>query len=173
MSRSGQSRAGRTVAPRPASDAGFSIVEVTVALALVAIGIFATVATLSRVDQTRAVSNRQVEAGDLARSELATMKATPYEQLGFVSGASGFQPSFEGRPTVVVASSPLRPSGPDVAGHDVTFSVVRNVTWEPVSTNNDPQGYKHLTVTVSWTDSLGTHTVRVDAARYTLQAGLA
>jgi hypothetical protein len=49
--------------------------------------------------------------------------------------------------------------------------VVRHVTWEPVVTNNDPQGFKHLAVEVAWTDTLGAHSVRVDGARYTLAPG--
>jgi prepilin-type N-terminal cleavage/methylation domain-containing protein len=164
---------GRSPRALPAvGDRGFSIVEVVVALALVSTGILATVSALSRVDQTRAVSSRQIEATDLAISQLATMKATPYDQLGFSSGSSGFQPSFEGRATVVVSGSSLQPAGPDVAGRDVTFTVVRQVTWEPLVTGNEPQGFKHLTVVIGWTDTLGPHSVRLDGARYTLAPGI-
>jgi prepilin-type N-terminal cleavage/methylation domain-containing protein len=164
---------GRSPRALPAvRDRGFSIVEVVVALALVSTGILATVSALSRVDQTRAVSSRQIEATDLAVSQLAAMKATPYDQLGFPSGSSGFQPTFEGRATVVVSGSTLQPAGPDVAGRDVTFTVVRHVTWEPVLTNNEPQGFKHLTVVIGWTDTLGAHSVRLDGARYTLAPGI-
>ncbi|MEO8697342.1 MAG: prepilin-type N-terminal cleavage/methylation domain-containing protein [Acidimicrobiales bacterium] len=150
---------------------GFGIVEVVVALALISVGMLATIEMLSRIGQTRSTSYRQLTATDLAVSELATMKAVPSEELGFLAGANGLKPVFEGRTTVMVTTSPLRPNGPDVPGRDVTFTVERNVTWEPMATPKEPQAFKHLTVEISWSDSLGPHRVRVDGARYTLLPG--
>ena len=78
---------------------------------------------------------------------------------------------FEGRTTVIVPDSPLRPTGPNVAGRDVTYTVERNITWEPIPTGNEPKGFVHLTVEIGWADSLGPHRVRLDGARYTLLPG--
>jgi prepilin-type N-terminal cleavage/methylation domain-containing protein len=166
------SRPGRPFRHHPSGrERGFSIVEVVVALLLISVGMFATIEMLSRIGQTRSTSYRQVAAIDLAVSELATMKAVPSDELGFMAGATGLQPVFEGRTTVMVATSPLRPTGPDVAGRDVLFKVERNITWEPIGTPSVPQGFKHLTIDIRWSDSLGPHRVRVDSARYTLTPG--
>lgn len=166
------SRPGRPYRHNPSGrERGFSIIEVVVALALISVGMLGTIEMLSRIGQTRSTSYRQIAATDLAVSELAAMKAVPSAELGFMAGATGLQPVFEGRTTVMVASSPLRPTGPDVAGRDVTFTVERNVTWEPIANPNVPQGFKHLTVEIRWADSLGPHRVRVDSARYTLTPG--
>jgi prepilin-type N-terminal cleavage/methylation domain-containing protein len=153
------------------SERGFSIIEVMVAMALISVGILGTVGVLSRVDQTRSTSYRQVAAVDLAASEMAAMKSVPYAQLGFATAVTGLQASFEARPTVMVSSSPLRPTGPDVPDRDVVFTVTRHVTWEPLATPRTPQGFKHLTVVIGWSDSLGPHTIRLDGARYTLAPG--
>jgi prepilin-type N-terminal cleavage/methylation domain-containing protein len=166
------SRPGRPFRRNPSGrERGFSIIEVIVALALISVGLLGTIEMLSRIGQTRSTSYRQVAATDLAVSELATMKAVPSDELGFMAGATGLKPVFEGRNTVMVSTSPLRPTGPDVAGRDATFTVERNVTWEPIASPAEPQGFKHLTVEIRWSDSLGPHRVRVDSARYTLQPG--
>ncbi|MEO8694262.1 MAG: prepilin-type N-terminal cleavage/methylation domain-containing protein [Acidimicrobiales bacterium] len=166
------SRPGRSYRHNPSErERGFSIIEVVVALALISVGLLGTIEMMSRIGQTRSTSYRQVAATDLAASELATMKAVPSDELGFMAGANGLKSVFEGRTTVMVVTSPLRPSGPDVAGRDVTFTVERSVTWEPIAAVNEPQGFKHLTVEIRWSDSLGPHHVRVDSARYALLPG--
>ena len=166
------SKPGRHFRHNPrVSQRGISMIEVVVSLALISVGLFGTIATLSRVGQTRSTSYRQIAATDLAVSELAAMKAVPSANLGFMSGATGLVSTFEGRTTVMVASSPLRPLGPDVAGRSVTYTVTRNITWVAIATPATPQGFKQLTVQIGWTDSLGLHGVRVDSARYTLLPG--
>ena len=88
-----------------------------------------------------------MSASTLAVSELEALRATPYADLGLSDSAPGFQSTYDGRPTVVVPTSTIRPVSTErVDGVDHT--VRRHVTWESVS--DGPRASRRATSGRPW-----------------------
>jgi prepilin-type N-terminal cleavage/methylation domain-containing protein len=149
-------------------DAGFTIIELVVALSVIAVGIFATMQVFLGSLATTAYSDSRTRATALAAREVEGMRAAPYAQVGVSTSAPGYVSSItEGGQTyqTVVVSSPLiTPQGtPEVVG-GVTYAIRRDAVWMPLGSATN--AFKRVIATVTWTDRAGTHSVRQDAGVY-------
>ncbi|MGE0877595.1 MAG: beta strand repeat-containing protein [Acidimicrobiia bacterium] len=146
---------------RVASTVGLSIVEVTVAAALLAGSMVVIVGAIDSSKNALTASKRRTDATLLASQEIETMRSIPYTQVAF----SVPQAQFEGRDVVVSGTGILAPSSTTTV-EGVDFTVDRYVTWRPVDVGGVTveTGYKQATVIVSWSDQYGTHSTRADSA---------
>ncbi|MDH4365864.1 MAG: hypothetical protein OEY70_17445 [Acidimicrobiia bacterium] len=158
------------VAPSQArldGEAGFSIVEAIVATMLLAVGVLAVVASMGAAARTEAAGGHRQEAARLASSELETIRAFPYAEVGIALTSRGYLPRFESRPTVTGAVNRVDATGTRTVG-GTTYAIGRHVTWAPIQVGavRNNQGYKWATVLVSWTDATGSHQIRQDTGLY-------
>ena len=148
---------------RRAGEHGMSLIEVVVALALLAAGVMATASAMD--GSTRAVESvdHRSRAVLLAQASIEQLRSIPYDELGLSASAVGFRPTFDGRDTVAVAAQQVSPSS-DEPGSGITYHVERNITWEDVLLTNGTSvtgAAKRLTVVVSWPG--GALPVRLDS----------
>ncbi|MEZ5411990.1 MAG: hypothetical protein R2761_28400 [Acidimicrobiales bacterium] len=158
------------VAPSQArldGEAGFSIVEAIVATMLLAVGVLAVVASIGAAARTEAAGGHRQEAARLASSELESIRAVPYTEVGVALTSLGYVPRFEGRPTVTAAVNRVDATGTQAIG-GTSYAIRRHITWVPVQVGavRNSQGYKWATVLVSWTDASGSHQIRQDTGLY-------
>ena len=149
-----------------------SLIEVVVALALMATGVMATISAMDGSTRAVAAVDHRSRAVLLAQAEVETLRSVPYEALGLSAAADGFQPTFEGRDTVTVAAQQVKPIS-DEAGTGVTYRVERDITWENVSLSDGTAvaaAAKRLTVQVSWPG--GGQAVRLDSAVSPVRKGV-
>ena len=139
------------------------MVEMMVALMVLTVGIFATAGAFMVSLKVQATSNGRARATHVATEELESMAAIPYGDLGFETGQTGYRATFEASDTVVVADPGTAPTGTTtVEGQD--YSVRRDITW--AASGSTTQAFKRLIVQISWTDQVGSHSVRADGAMY-------
>lgn len=139
------------------------MVEMMVALLVLTVGIFSTAGAFMVSLKVQATSNGRARGAHIASEELESMAAIPYAQLGFASSQTNYRATFEGSDTVVVASPGTAPTGTTTQSGQA-YSIRRDITWATVESNT--QAYKRLIVQVSWTDTVGSHNVRLDGAMY-------
>lgn len=153
----GNHRRGLTADPARADEAGFTIVETTVAMAIVFVVLTGTLVTFS-ASVTNLVTGRQrTGAVALARAVIEDARSSPYDQLGHdlagdVTLASdpkitGVPKQFEGEDLAGVPSPTFPAHTWAKTGDSGAFTVKAYVTWV------DPgpaEPYKRLTVVVSW-----------------------
>jgi hypothetical protein len=181
-------------APVRDGEAGFTIIELMVALGLLTIFIGGIAGVFMAGLRTAGTSNHRTDASSLATQAVEGMHAVPYANLGFYGDQTGYVATFDGHSTVSLgtttpAGSPsaTQPQTPDpsaaasfnpdpdptnanpVALAGIPFSIRRYVVWVDAK---GPSGatyasaYKRTTVIVSWTDQVGAHTVRQDSIVY-------
>ena len=146
-----------------AGERGFTMVEMMVALLVLTVGIFSTAGAFMVSLKVQATSNGRARGAHIASEELESMAAIPYAQLGFASSQTNYRATFDGSDTVVVASPGTTPTGTTTQSGQA-YSIRRDITWATVESNT--QAYKRLVVQVSWTDTVGSHNVRLDGAMY-------
>jgi general secretion pathway protein I len=95
-------RAPSTRAKRP----GFTLIEVLVAAAVLAIGISAGVRTLGALTRSTAAAEDRITAVRLATERLALLEADEQVAAGETSGAFASEPRFQWRQEVAAASEP-------------------------------------------------------------------
>jgi len=157
---------------RRADERGMSLIEVAVALALLATGVLATASAMDGSARAVSAVDHRSRAVLLARTTIEQLRAIPYDALGLSASADGFQPTFEGRDTVIVAADRVRP-GSEEPGTGIVYHVERDITWEDVTLSDAtpvPGAAKRLTVIVSWPD--GGSPVRLDSAVSPLRKGV-
>ena len=145
---------------------GFTMVELVVSVAILAVAGVITAGSMASSTRVKVAADNRTQAVALATREVEGLRALPWSQVGFLASASGFRGSFEGFTTVTVAGTAgSAPTGRDTEA-SATFSILRDVVWVPVTANGAvvDQGYKRMTVQVSWTDASRTHLVRLDTA---------
>jgi prepilin-type N-terminal cleavage/methylation domain-containing protein len=148
-------------------DNGFTLVELVVALTVLALGIGAVGNTFWTSFSIAGQGNNRSRAVALATREAEAMRSSPYDRLGFSAVQSGFESSFEGLTTVLVADPMVHPLGPDHVVGGMTFQFQRHVVWaDAASVPGYQQAYKRISVMVTWTDQGGAHQVRQDAFVY-------
>lgn len=153
--------------PRLDGEAGFTIVEAIVATMLLAVGVLTVVASLGAAARSEAAGDHRQEAARLASSELEAIRAVPYAEVGIALTSRGYVSRFEGRPTVTAPVNRVEATGTQTVGGP-TYTVRRHVTWAPIQVGavRNAQGYKWVTVLVSWVDATGSHQIRQDTGRY-------
>jgi len=184
--------AGRS---RASSEAGFTIVELVISMALLAIVAAPLAGVFWSAIRTASSAAHRTDGASISSREIEGMHAVPYAQVGFYADQTGFVSTFEGFTTVSLgATSPasgtlvpqMQPQTPDphaatgyapdpdptnaspIVQGGVRYTVARYVVWVSArdSTTTYNQAYKRLTVIVTWTDQAGAHTVRQDSLLY-------
>ena len=149
-------------------DAGFTLIELIVALSIIAVGVFGTMQVFLGSLNTTASSDARTRATAIATREVESMRSLPYASVGFASTAPGFVPAVteDGRsyPTVIVVEPIAQPDGADEVTRGVTYGIRRDIVWMPLGVVST--AFKRVIATVSWTDRAGRHEVRQDGGLY-------
>jgi len=185
----------RRVAHKDESEAGFTIVELVVALAILAMTMAPLCGVFWSAMRTAGVAAHRTDGASIASREIEAMRAIPYAQVGFYADQTGYAGTYEGHTTVSLGStSPssgaltpkIQPQQPDpnaAAGYapdpdpenasaivqgGISYSVARKIVWINAQDESSTytQAYKRLTVIVTWNDRAGSHNVRQDSILY-------
>ena len=177
------------------SEDGFTIIEMVVSLAILAVVMAPLAGVFWSAMRTAGTANHRTDGSSIASRELEGIRAVPYAQVGFYSDQTGYVSSFESRSTVLLGStSPssgtlipqIQPQTPDpnaastfapdpdpsnaspIVQGGVSYSVKRYIVWANAqdASTTYTQAYKRLTVIVTWSDQAGAHTVRQDSLLY-------
>ncbi len=174
-------------------ESGFTIIELSVALGLLAVVAASLAGVFWSAVRTASVANHRTQAAAIASREIEGMRAVPYASVGFYGDETGYASTFESYTTVTLAGSTpsgtvplIQPKTPDpsaaagfapdpnpananpIVQSGVKYSVRRYVVWadaKDVSTTYT-SAYKRLTVVASWSDAVGPHSVRQDSLLY-------
>lgn len=148
-------------------DRGTTVVEMIVASMLLGVGILAVLVSLNTATHTTATADHRNSAVGVATTEIETVRSWPYEAVGISPASRGFRPRFESRSTVTAGTVRVEALSDTTIG-GIDYSIRRDVTWESITVNaaRIDEGYKVVTVVVTWTDRVGTHTVRQDTGLY-------
>jgi prepilin-type N-terminal cleavage/methylation domain-containing protein len=161
---------------RAPAEAGFTLIELTVALTLIVIGVFSTAQVFMGNLRTANVAAHRTDAYTLAVRDIETMRAIPYAQLGFSASVAGYSSTFvDGSTTystVTVPYSQTEPLPDPVTFRGMNFQLRRNIYWVDRNMASGTS-YKKTTIFVDWTDQGGTHRVRQDAIIYPSGLGVA
>lgn len=163
-----------------AADDGLSLVEVLVAMTLLAVVLAASASTFISSFVAIGANENRTRATALANEELENLRALPWNQVGFYAGdpfPSGMATTY---PTVILGDGGARPAGTRapmptqvVTGRGPAFTVTRTIEWvdNEQTSSSDPaapsdQDYKRLAVNVAWTDASGqARTIDVESLR--------
>jgi prepilin-type N-terminal cleavage/methylation domain-containing protein len=153
---------GRARAAEAASR-GFTLIELMIALAIMAIVLGSLAPAFYGAMRASAVSDQHAIANGIAVAASEQLRSFPYWEVGYTSADYQSSPAGVGypcttasaNPVVTVTTSPLDIQTQSQAENGVTFSVQRCVYWVDSSidnqSNNYPLAYKQTVVTVSWT----------------------
>lgn len=177
------------------SEEGFTIIEMVVALAILAMVMAPLAGVFWSSMRTAGVASHRTDGSSIASREIEAMRAVPYAQVGFYADQPGYHSTFETFATVLLGStSPasgtlipqVQPRTPDssaasgfapdpnpanaspITQGGVNYSVTRDIVWvnaQDASTTYTT-AYKRLTVVVTWADQAGAHSVRQDSLLY-------
>ncbi len=116
--------------------------------------------------RTASASNHRTVGVAISIAAIETMRAVPYDQLGF-SDLQAPPATFEGFHTVSVTSPQVAPTSTE-AREGITYSSTRNIVWADAADagTTRSQAYKRVTAIVTWTDAAGSNTVRQDSIIY-------
>jgi type II secretory pathway pseudopilin PulG len=172
---------------------GFTIIDVTVALALLAIVASSLAGVFWTAIRTAGVADARTAGASLASREIESIRAVSYDTIGFYTDQTGYATTFEGFNTVTLGATtpvgspsltqPLTPDpnakasfNPDpdptnaqpIVIDNVSYSVKRYIVWTNAqdASTTYTEAYKRMTVIVSWTDRAGAHSVRQDSIVY-------
>jgi prepilin-type N-terminal cleavage/methylation domain-containing protein len=173
---------------RKGRDGGFTLIEMMLALSLIALIIVPLTSVFWSSLRTESVSGARGNASAIASREIEGIHAVTYASIGFYSDQSfpsawNTWVSSHSYTTVTLGScsttcssgsfTPLiQPTGTStVAG--ITYSISRYIYWQTATGVNNggtsttfSSAYKGVTVTVSWTDKAGTHIVQQNSIEY-------
>jgi prepilin-type N-terminal cleavage/methylation domain-containing protein len=175
-------------------ESGFTIVELVVAMAILALVMAPMARVFWSAMRTAGVASHRTDGSSIASREIEGMRAVPYAQVGFYDDQTGATSTFEGHTMVSLgATSPatgsipqIQPQTPDpnaassfapdpdpanatpIVQGNVSYAVQRYVVWVDArdASSTYTQAYKQLTVIVSWNDQSGAHHVRQDSLLY-------
>ena len=156
---------------RSTDESGFTLVELMTSMTVLAIGIVSTASVIMSALDVGSQGNTRARAVAVATREADSMRAVPYDRLGFASTQSGFVSLFEGGTTVQVTDPILEPVGPPAVSGGTSFGVRRHITWADANSATTTgltyaEAYKRIAVIVTWTDRSGGHEARQDAIVY-------
>lgn len=137
-------------------DRGLTVVEMLVATMIVAIGVVGASSVFVLSARSTAAAGTRSEAAAVLAADLESIRALPFDAVGIDPTSVGYVASVDGRPTVSGGADLVEPLEVVEVG-DQEFRVARAVTW--VTIGAEPEGYKLVRVTVSWTDSAGDHDI--------------
>jgi len=123
---------------------GFTLLELMIALFVLSVAVAGLVGVLDTAFGTTAVDVHRVDAAGLAGKQLASLRAEPYADV----------------------PAPYTPAAPATTTiNNQQFDTSYTTSWVS-SSGGDTAAYKELSVTVSWRDQAGAHSVEQDTALY-------
>jgi prepilin-type N-terminal cleavage/methylation domain-containing protein len=168
-------------------DRGFTLVELIMALSILAVGIFGVMPVFLAGLRTGAVSASRSRALALATRDIESFHSLPYCSVGFGPGQTGYtssptwnDPADHKNYTTVTIANPLvdekPPSGPSQTVGGQSYQFERHIVW---ATTKSPDGkttygsaspglgaYKRIVEIVTWSDQVGSHSARQDSDLY-------
>lgn len=165
-------------------DRGFTLLEMMIAVLIIAV-VFTPLASVFWSGlRTADASTHRTSGFSIASKEIEALHAVPYAQLGFYSDQTPAQ--WQYTTTVILGScsttctppfTPLVKPTATTVSEGLTYHIARYVYWDDAiaatppadstpSTTVDSQAYKGVTVVVSWTDQVGSHSVQQDSIIY-------
>lgn len=172
-----RARSAANETSRPAAgEAGFTIIELLVALTVLSIGIVGTASVFLSSLRVTAVAENRTRAVSIAGREVEGMRAADYADVGFSALATGFRagvteagtactpPAAGCFETVVTAAPTSTPLAPTETVENIDFAIRRDIVW--VSNAISSRAYKRLISRVTWTDGGGSHEIVHDAGFY-------
>ncbi len=138
-----------------------------VATMLLGVGVLAVFSSLGAAGKATSVADHRSTAVRVATSELEIIRSWPYDEVGISVTSLGYRARFEGRPTVSDTDMRVEAGG-ELTIDNTVYTITRNVTWESIRVGRSvtTQGYKLVTVVVSWDDGVGDRSVRQDTGLY-------
>jgi prepilin-type N-terminal cleavage/methylation domain-containing protein len=171
----GGPRPARTNAPAGAprrGEAGFTIIELVISMALLAIVIAPLAGVFYSAMRTAGVANHRTDGASVASREIEAMRAIPYAQVGFYNDETGYaSPSPDGFTTVSLGTtSPaiggLTPS-PQIQPQTPDPSASAGYAPDPYPANASPIIYGGIHYTVAryivWADAKDASTTYTQA----------
>ncbi len=152
---------------RTEHERGATIVEMIVATMILAVGVVAVAGSLNTASKADSVADHRTDAARLMTTEIETIRSRPYAEIGIAPSSRGYRRHFENRPTVTEAVNRVEASGSEEIG-SVSYEIDRDVTWSGISVGatSVPEGYKVISIRVTWSDAAGTHDLRQDTGLY-------
>lgn len=138
--------------------------ELLVASLILGLGVMAVSALFVASDRSGAAAQIQIDATDLASAEIEIIRSLPYDQVGIATGAPGYEPEVDGRPTVTEAGTNSVVGKEEVKRGDNVFVVQRSVTW--MKTEVSGSAYKLVVIRVWWETSSGSRNVELQTGVY-------
>ena len=134
---------------------------------LLGVGVLAVLSSLGAATTATSVADGRSTAVRLATTELETLRSWPYDDVGISTSSRGYRSRFEKRRTVSDGDSRVEAKD-EITVDNVVYEVRRHVTWASIKVGRSVtrQGYKVVTVIVSWEDRVGDHSVRQDTGLY-------
>ena len=155
------------------SDAGFTFVELVVALTILSVGIVGVIGVTNSSFKVASGASMRSKGVAVATREIEATRAIPYNEIGADRDGDG-QPDC-GTVTTTPSWSCYRPPTPTNYG-GTTFTVSRTIldTTDRNTADSSPADkHKEVIVAVSWTDASGTHEVHQTSFIYPGGIGLA
>jgi prepilin-type N-terminal cleavage/methylation domain-containing protein len=149
-------------------EAGFTLIELVVALAVLAVAVAATTSVFYAGFRTGKIDVDRVNAVALASRQSQLIRLVAYPQLGLPVGTTTTSdPACDSNPAIVTVSpATVVPVDPPATIAAVAYSVSRCVQWAADSKPFGAQSYKRTTIVVTWSDQGGSHAVRQDSIAY-------
>lgn len=156
---------------RRGDEGGFTLVELVVALTVMAVGIFGLMRVYGGTLGASSAADVRTSATAIATAELEALRSIPFDDLGFEATAPGYAATWNDggatfdTVTVAAGRAQTAPTGAGQVRKGETFDVVRRIVWL-ASSDGTARALKRVVVEVTWADRLGSHTVRQDSAVY-------
>jgi len=143
----------------PRNQEGFTLIELVVALTILAIAIFGISSVFYASIRTGDADVRRTAAVGLAGQAVGDLRGVSSVHRGLTPGDSS--PACSPGAPIVFAPAAAFPTHTSNLLGGMTYSIDRCVSLAPAS-NGDADAQVLLSALVSWTDQTGTHTVRQD-----------
>jgi prepilin-type N-terminal cleavage/methylation domain-containing protein len=167
----------RRVEGRPSAEDGFTIVEVVIAIAVLAMVSAPLAGAFWAAIRTAGVAIHRTDGSAISSREIESMRAVPYAQVGFYQDQPNYVSTYETFNTVTLgATAPvsgalvpqIQPQTTGIVQGAITFKVNRYVVWVDAkdASSTYTQAYKRLTVITSWKDQAGSFKARQDSLLY-------
>lgn len=147
---------------RLGGDDGMSLVEMLIALFILAIALMALASGILASLTSIGNDERRVRATQLANQTVEDLRGMAWDDVGFYSDDPGYTATVDGQETVTLGSSRAGAPGPlpgpqSVTRDGIPFTVTTNITWKDDDTEVGPGGYeptqlKAFHVVVAWSD---------------------
>ena len=155
------------VQPDARAESGFTILELIVALTVLAIALFGIASVFDASVRTSDLDIRRTEAVALSVQAVESLRAVPYSTLGLAPSDPSPADACDAGSTVVRASGAPYAAVTSQTVNGVTYAIDRCVVWAQASSGGSTTAYKRVTAAVSWTDQARVaHVVRQDSIVY-------